>query len=224
MSKQLRASRTRSELIRSAADIFQLNGFDNAKLSRIWSGAGVSAGGLHFNFENKAALADAVESEASTALLAVAHEIRRVGHDSLQSLIDTTHAVAHLLTEDAVVRAGFRLSCEASRTPAVDLRGNWRFWVERLFARAANEGTLSAGTEPHEIAETVVAATTGFEILGRDDANWLSRQSLTRFWNLFLPSVATPAALSRLTAEGTESSIRVLKKLDLLPLADTVSA
>jgi AcrR family transcriptional regulator len=224
MSQQLRASRTRAELVRSAAEAFQSRGFDQAKLASISSGAGVSTGGLHFHFENKASIAEAVEIEAATALRAVAHEIRGHAHDSLQRLIDTSHALAYLLVHNVVVRAGFQLSCEITRDPAVDLRNAWRVWVERLVARAADEGSLKSGSAPHEVAETVVAATTGFEILGRDDPKWLSRQALGRFWNLLLPPVTTAEAMRRLSADGTEGAIRALEKLDLPLGADTVSA
>lgn len=224
MSQQVRASRTRAELVRSAAEAFQSRGFDQAKLASISSGAGVSTGGLHFHFENKASIAEAVEIEAATALRAVAHEIRGHAHDSLQSLIDTSHALAYLLLHNVVVRAGFQLSCEISRHPAVDLRSAWRSWVERLVARAADEGSLKAGSDPREVAETVIAATTGFEVLGRDDPQWLSRQALGRFWNLVLPPVATSDALRRLSADGTESAIRAAEKLDLPVGADTVAS
>lgn len=223
MSQQVRASRTRAELLRSAAEAFQSRGFEQAKLASISSGAGVSTGGLHFHFENKASIAEAVETEAATTLRAVAHEIRGHTHDSLQSLIDTSHALAYLLLHNVVVRAGFQLSCELSRDPAVDLRHAWRSWVERLVAAASEEGSLKPGSDPHELAETIVAATTGFEILGRDDPKWLSREGVGRFWNLLLPPVTTPEAMRRLSADGTESAIRALEKLDLPVGAATVA-
>ena len=49
---------------------------------------------------------------------------------------------------------------------------------------------------------TVVAATMGFEVLGAQDPVWLSCRTLTRFWQLLLPRLASASALGRLTAEG----------------------
>ncbi len=54
------------------------------------------------------------------------------------------------------------------------------------------------------MAAAVVAATTGFEVLGRGDGEWLSRHSLTGFWQLLLPRMAAPQALSTLTPGGTD--------------------
>lgn len=71
MVKQERAARTRETLIRSAAQIFDREGFSVASLTGISSLAGVSNGALHFHFASKAALADAVEAAALIRLLAV---------------------------------------------------------------------------------------------------------------------------------------------------------
>ncbi|NEE26311.1 TetR family transcriptional regulator, partial [Streptomyces sp. SID7982] len=60
MTKQERATRTRQALIRSAAVVFEQHGYAQARLVLISSGAGVSTGALHFHFENKAAVAEAV--------------------------------------------------------------------------------------------------------------------------------------------------------------------
>ncbi|WP_181361935.1 hypothetical protein [Streptomyces sp. MA5143a] len=43
----------------------------------------------------------------------------------------------------------------------------------------------------------MVAATTGLEVLGRTDPEWLSPTTLTRVWRVTLPRLARPGALSR---------------------------
>ncbi|MFD3805999.1 TetR family transcriptional regulator [Streptomyces sp. NPDC058619] len=68
MAKQERAARTRESLVRAAAEVFAEQGFVTASIAAISRRAGVSAGGLHFHFESKTALAQAVEDRAAEAL------------------------------------------------------------------------------------------------------------------------------------------------------------
>ncbi|MFE6134365.1 TetR family transcriptional regulator, partial [Streptomyces sp. NPDC056437] len=62
MKQQERAVRTRRALVHSAAEAFQQHGYVQARLAQISADAGVSPGALHFHFENKAALARAVQA------------------------------------------------------------------------------------------------------------------------------------------------------------------
>ncbi|MET9324317.1 helix-turn-helix domain-containing protein [Streptomyces sp. NPDC003038] len=68
MVTQERAARTREALVRAAAEVFAGQGFAAASVAVISRRAGVSAGGLHFHFESKTALARAVEDRAALAL------------------------------------------------------------------------------------------------------------------------------------------------------------
>ena len=68
MAKQERAVRTRAAVLRSAAEIFDTDGFVSASLSSISHRAGVSSGALHFHFANKGALAAAIEKSAEQRL------------------------------------------------------------------------------------------------------------------------------------------------------------
>lgn len=142
MVKQERAARTRDTLIRSAAEIFDRDGFPVASLAAISSLAGVSNGALHFHFANKAALADAVEAAALSRLLAVTDAVLPIGAPRVQLLVDVTHGLAGALRGDVVLRAGFELSGEASRASQADLRERWRRWVEETLKRADAEGEL----------------------------------------------------------------------------------
>ncbi|MFB7943191.1 TetR family transcriptional regulator, partial [Streptomyces sp. NPDC056049] len=85
MSKQERAARTRYALIRSAAELFEQRGYAQARLAEISAGAGVSSGALHFHFENKAAVAQAVENEASRSLRRAARAAQERNAAALQT-------------------------------------------------------------------------------------------------------------------------------------------
>ncbi|WP_037967986.1 ScbR family autoregulator-binding transcription factor [Streptomyces sp. SS] len=195
MTKQERAARTRDALIRSAAGEFDRRGYDLATLSAISSGAGVSPGALHFHFENKAAVAVAVEYEAAARLRRTARFEYRRPSDALRNLADTTHALARLLREDVVVRAGFRLSCANDLRTELNLRQEWQSCVQQRLAEAADEGLLAFGPErQQDLARTVVAATVGLEALGRDNDEWLSPRTVTGLWRTLLPLLAGPDA------------------------------
>ncbi len=204
MVKQERALRTREALITSAATVFDRDGFSVASLNAISSLAGVSSGALHFHFVNKAALADSVEQAAAERLdrIVTAHE--GVAGSSLQLLVDASHELAHLLTEDVVLRAGFELSREQVRGGSQGLHHQWHEWVGAALKRADGEGLLNE-VAPETVAASVVAATTGFEVLGTQDPQWLSHGTITRFWQLLLPRLAAPAVLADLAPGGSRS-------------------
>ncbi|MFE6408793.1 ScbR family autoregulator-binding transcription factor [Streptomyces sp. NPDC057837] len=208
MTKQDRAVRTRRALIRSAAEQFEARGYDRASLAEISAGAGVSSGALHFHFANKAAVADAVEQAAARALRRVALAGRGGDGSALQRLVDVTHRVARLLRADVVVRAGLRLNAEATTGRAPDLRGEWRACVHGLLDEAERGGELAAGVRPHRTGAVVLAATTGIEVLARDDQGWLARPSLTDLWHLLLPCVAAPHLTGVLDPAGREPERR----------------
>ncbi|MFB6614040.1 ScbR family autoregulator-binding transcription factor [Streptomyces sp. NPDC085524] len=203
MVKQERAARTRDTLIRSAAEVFDREGFPASSLTAISTQAGVSNGALHFHFPSKAALADAVEEAALTRLLAVTGAEPRRGAGRVQLLIDVTHGLAGALRRDVVLRAGFELSGEVSRVPQADLRGRWRRWVEETLKQAAAEGELRPEVAAGDAGGAVVAATVGFEVLGARDAQWLAAATVTRFWLLLLPTLVPPELLAELRAGGS---------------------
>ncbi|MFD7627257.1 ScbR family autoregulator-binding transcription factor [Streptomyces sp. NPDC059851] len=204
MVKQERAARTRETLIRSAAEVFDREGFSRASLTAISSLAGVSNGALHFHFASKAALADVVEATALTKLLALTHTQPPAGKAShVQLVVDVTHRLAHALRDDVVLRTGFALGGEPSRPVRVGLREHWRCWVAQALERAEAEGELRTEVAPQDVVTAVVAATAGFEVLGVRDAMWLSATTVSRFWRLLLPAVAPAALLTGLQAGGT---------------------
>ncbi|MEU1085034.1 ScbR family autoregulator-binding transcription factor [Streptomyces sp. NPDC005908] len=205
MVKQERALRTREALIRSAATVFDRDGFSVASLSAISSLAGVSNGALHFHFANKATLADSVEDAAAQRLDQLITDHEGTAGNSLQLLVNVSHDLARCLHRDVVLRAGFELSRHQARTGGRDLHRHWHQWVEAALKRADGEGVLNS-VSPEAVAVSVVAATTGFEVLGTQDPQWLSHRTVTRFWQLLLPRLAAAAALADVTPAGSRTA------------------
>ncbi|MET7622221.1 ScbR family autoregulator-binding transcription factor [Streptomyces sp. NPDC005408] len=203
MVKQERAARTRETLIRSAAEVFDREGFTVAALSTICSLAGVSTGALHFHFATKAQLAGAVEAAAQQRLDGItAVEEQAAPVSSLQLLVNASHRLIRGLGEDVVLRAGFELSGAAAGEPGHDLRLHWQKWVARTLQRAEGGGELHHTVAPQDVVTAVVAATVGFEVLGARDPVWRSAPTVTRFWELLLPRLAVAPVLVGLMAEG----------------------
>ncbi|MCZ0981755.1 ScbR family autoregulator-binding transcription factor [Streptomyces diastatochromogenes] len=206
MTKQERATRTRDALIRSAAREFEQHGYALATLSAISAGAGVSPGALHFHFENKAAVAAAVEDEASTVLRRTARIVYGRRSNALQNLADTSHALARLLREDVVVRAGFRLGCADEARTELNPRQEWQSCVQQRLAEAADEGLLAVGAGRHQdLARAIVAATIGLETLGRDNCEWLSPRTVTGLWHTLFRLLTDPESLDGLEPAGSQS-------------------
>ncbi|AVZ77950.1 TetR family transcriptional regulator (plasmid) [Streptomyces lunaelactis] len=209
MLKQERAVRTRHSLVHSAAQAFQQHGYVQARLADISSRAGVSPGALHFHFENKSAVASTVQAEAAESLRrAVRAATRQPGMNALQKLTDASHALADTLRRDVVARAGFQLSCDEACKAEWDLCQEWHRYVQRLLEEAADENLLSEDVARHNVAASIVAATTGLEVLARNDAEWLAHETLTGLWELILPCLATGAALTVLEPGGTHPGRR----------------
>jgi AcrR family transcriptional regulator len=188
MVKQERAARTRRSLIHAAAEVFAEAGFVPASLGVISARAGVSNGALHFHFANKGLLAEAVEAEAVETVRRITEAAQaRHENDPLQAVVDAMHALVGALAEDVVVRAGFELAGDIARRAASPLRQEWQRWVEDSLRRAERAGALADGVSWKDAARVVVAVSVGLEVLGGEDASWLSRQSVTRIWDLLLP-------------------------------------
>jgi AcrR family transcriptional regulator len=202
VTKQERAVRSRHSLLRSAAEAFERHGYVQAKLSDISASAGLTRGALHFHFENKAAVAATVKASAGVSLRREAWLAQRPDMNALQRLTNTSHALAGRLRRDVVARAGFKLSYESPHDTGPTLHQEWQVCVRQLMAEASDEALLTEGTEPSEVADGIVAATTGFEMLGREDPAWVSATTLTAFWRLILPSIARPEVLRTLEPGG----------------------
>ncbi|MER6735925.1 ScbR family autoregulator-binding transcription factor [Streptomyces puniciscabiei] len=193
MVKQERAVRTRENLIRSAAEVFEREGYALASLTAISSRAGVSNGALHFHFASKEELAREVEGAAAEVVQKMAESCRDSADTLLHSLADATCRLLDTVAGDPLVRAGFRLGRDPSRKSGEG--GLWRWWcawVQDLVSQAQEKGELAQGVSPEDAVAAIVAATAGFEVLGTWSRDWLSGERATRFWTLLLPLLAAP--------------------------------
>lgn len=195
MARQERADRTRESLIHAAAVEFERHGYALAKVVDISTRAGVSTGALHFHFDDKAALAETVESEAAARLRRAARRVPRHEGNALQRLVRTSEAIAGRLREDVVTRAGLRINCMSAGEATLNLREEWLRCVARFLDEAADERLLADHGLRGETAEAVVGVTSGLAVLSWRNLDWLADGTLAGVWEALLPCIATPAAL-----------------------------
>jgi AcrR family transcriptional regulator len=203
MVKQERAARTRQALVLAAAEVFAQDGFVVASLSSISRRAGVSNGALHFHFESKQALVQAVEAEALESVREIVRDAAARDAGPLQALVDSTYRLMSRIADDVVVRAGFELADDPGRAEGPTIRREWQRWVEGALLRADEDGWLAEGVSADDVATAVVAATVGFEVLSGEDKAWLSEEKVTGFWDLLLPRLTERHALVSVNAEAS---------------------
>ncbi|MER7910507.1 ScbR family autoregulator-binding transcription factor [Streptomyces sp. NPDC096068] len=204
MAMQPRAVRTRQDLIRSAAVVFERAGFADASISAISSGAGVSNGALHFHFRNKRALGEAVELAASQTLVHITGRVPLRHPSPLQLLVDTSQVLAECLLHDPVLRAGFSLASDATWQGRINLWEEWQDWVQLMLIVARERDVLTPEVVIEEAVLAITSIVAGFEVLSRIGAEWTSRSAVTGFWRLMLPQLAGQETAATLLPEGTD--------------------
>ncbi|MFF3561992.1 ScbR family autoregulator-binding transcription factor [Streptomyces sp. NPDC002574] len=197
MAQQARAVQTRRRIVEAAAGVFDEYGYERAAVSEILRRAEVTKGALYFHFTSKEALAQAVMDEQT------APAVPPVRDSPLQTLIDVTQHLAYLLRTDSLVRAGARLAVEGVFYGGPHPWGEWVVIAGGLLAEAKERGEVLPHVVPEESAEVVVAAFTGVQLVseastGRADL----AERVARMWQHFLPSIAPPATVGRMRAEG----------------------
>lgn len=202
MVKQERAARTRKALIRAGAEVFARDGLAGTSLTTISRRAGVSNGALHFHFENKKALVEAIEAEALETVRQIVRDASAPGGGPLKALVGATYRLMSKIADDVVVRAGFELCDDPNREGGPSIRREWQAWVEEVLLRAGRDGWLAEGVSADAAASAVVAATVGFEVLSGEDRAWLSEAKVTGLWDLLLPRLTERHALVRAGMEA----------------------
>ncbi|GAA2245742.1 MULTISPECIES: ScbR family autoregulator-binding transcription factor [Kitasatospora] len=200
MAQQERAIRTRRMILQGAAEVFDEFGYDAASIKEILSRVEVTKGALYFHFPSKEALARGVIQE-QTLHLRVAENASK-----LQELVDITMAVAHVLPEDAMLRAGIRLAVERGSVDFGDSNPllAWTEVLGALAEQAKQQGELLPQVDPMETTELIVSSFPGITLYSQVAAGLADvERRVSVLWQHLLPSIATPSVLARLdTAPG----------------------
>lgn len=202
--KQERAVQTREAILHAAAEVFDEYGFSGASITKILKRAGATAGAMYFHFESKEALARAVMNAQPETI------VPRLGSTGLQRLVDITLTWAQQLQVDPMLRAGVRLTGEQGTFGLQDATP-YTAWVEimkQCLQAGVEKGELLPGVEPQEVAEFVVEACTGMQMVaavvsGRRDLS----ERVVRMWRLLLPGIAVPSVLAHTVLDAQRASV-----------------
>ncbi|MEU7649051.1 ScbR family autoregulator-binding transcription factor, partial [Streptomyces huasconensis] len=195
MAQQERGIRSKRSILEAAADVFGERGYDAASTNEILARAGLTRGALYHHFPSKEAIAAALVEAQLEALVVPERTLK------LQSVIDLTSAFARRLQYDTVLRASVRLTVEQSSfSCSAQTPYNMAITViEDLLKQAGEQGELLPGTDPLEVASTIVGSFTGLQVMSQAYSN---RQDLldriSALWRLLLPGLVTPGLLPRL--------------------------
>ncbi|MCX4761522.1 ScbR family autoregulator-binding transcription factor [Streptomyces sp. NBC_01275] len=187
--KQDRAIRTREEIIRAAAEVFDERGYNGASMREIMKRAGVTLGAVYFHFPNKEAIAREVMNSQPDTILP------RLTSQGLQQVVDITLVWSRQLQSDPTLRAGVRLAVEQSGLDWRDTSSYtaWEKIFEECLLLARERGELLGHVSPRDMAGFLVGACTGVQLYSdllyrRADLT----QRTVNMWELLLPGVAGP--------------------------------
>ncbi|MGW9412397.1 ScbR family autoregulator-binding transcription factor [Arthrobacter cupressi] len=189
---QQRAKATRTAVIEGAASIFEEVGYGNASLSDVTKRANVTKGALYFHFKSKEDLALAVIAEQHNIVRIAGEKIAAAGLPALETMVTMCKTFGQQLLDEPVVRAGIRLTFEASAFNG-DVKGPYQDWMatmEFLTQQAQREGDIREDLNASDFAHYLVASFTGSQMVsnvmtGRQDV--LKR--IDDMWDFMMPAI-----------------------------------
>lgn len=207
MTKQARSEYTRLHLVRSAAELFDRNGFAGATLDDVSRAAGVTKGAFYFHFASKKELGGAIQAEACGMLRSFVDKLTATEVHALQSLIDITHMLARWLDSEPVIRASLRTAreCGDRGRPFVDFYLELLGTVDATLRRAERAAELEEGVVTDVVSTLVITICVGIEVLwwaGIRHGNM--RAGLSDMWSLMLPGIVSTSRVADFRADGSE--------------------
>jgi AcrR family transcriptional regulator len=207
MVLQDRAKATREAIIAGAAAVFEEHGYGSASLTQVSQAAKVTKGALYFHFQSKEDLARAVIEEQHRIVLADGQAILADRHPALTTMILMCRTFGLKLIHEPVVRAGIRLTLEATAF-GQPVRGPYEDWIEtmeQLTEQGREEKQIRSSVTSAAFGRYLVASFTGVQMVSgiltdRRDV----MQRIEEMWAILLPGIMhedydqDPLALARL--------------------------
>ncbi|MGY2744197.1 ScbR family autoregulator-binding transcription factor [Arthrobacter sp. UYCu723] len=209
MVLQDRAKATREAIIAGAAAVFEEHGYGSASLTQVSDAAQVTKGALYFHFQSKEDLARAVIEEQHRIVVAESETLLAEDRPALPAMILLCRVFGLKLVHEPVVRAGIRLTLEATAfgQPVQAPYEDWIAVMKQLTDRAKGEKQVRSSVDSVALARYIVASFTGVQMVsgvltGRADV----MQRIEEMWSILLPGIMhedfheDPQTLSRLVA------------------------
>jgi AcrR family transcriptional regulator len=193
-------------LVRSAAELFDRNGFAGTTLEDVSRSAGVTKGAFYFHFSSKDELGGAIQAEACALLRAAVYRTAGAHQPALQSVVDLTHELAWWLEHEPLVRASFRTARECGHRgkPFLDFYVDWLSTIETLLLGAKRDGELGEGVDIDQASTLVLTVSAGIEMLWWSGIrNGSIRDSVAGMWRLALPGIERPQDAGTVRSAGS---------------------
>jgi AcrR family transcriptional regulator len=187
-----RADSARGPLVRAAAQQFAHKPYSLVNLDDVVAAVEVSRGAMYFHFRSKQALAWAVIEEADKLGREAAAGVLANKLSGLETLIDLSYLVAVLDICEDWARAGLHLLGSIGQADELEAR-TWREVISSLAQigrRAASEGDIAQGCDPHNIAHLLVAMYIGLRHTSDLEKPEQFLHDLEETWILLLPGFA----------------------------------
>ncbi|MFT4218078.1 MAG: ScbR family autoregulator-binding transcription factor [Micropruina sp.] len=186
---QDRGRRTQQLIIAGASKVFEFKGYAAATLGEIADSSGISQGSMYFHFKTKEQIALAVIQEQHDRMYTKVEEAMADKADPLVQLIYASRAIAQLLIDDVVVRAGINLALGqgAVREASARSYAAWTSGVSHLFQEARATGILDTQLPLENLAQSLVAHFTGIQLMSQ--ATTERRDLVARLgdmWQIFI--------------------------------------
>ena len=177
-----KGQRTREEIVRQAAAVFNVRGFSGASMSEIMAATGLEKGGLYNHFASKEELALAALDYANAQQEARFRELTNRGTTRLEHLLGAVAAFAETLATLEIPGGCpvMRMAIEpqsALRDRSRAIMARWRSGYAYLVRKAIEAGQLDPAIEPDALGSMIVATMEGAMLLGQMED---SREPLDR--------------------------------------------
>ena len=127
MVHQAGAAATRAQIVRGAAERFDMSGFEGASLGEITEAAGMTKGALYFHFRSKEELARHIIAEQHRISISAVQAIAAQDASAIEQIVMLCHEMARQIVQDPIVRVvdpGQRSGQQLQlHSPALELGG-----------------------------------------------------------------------------------------------------
>jgi AcrR family transcriptional regulator len=195
--RQARSEVTRRKIIDAAVGLFTEAGYAPTGLGDIIDRVGVTKGALYYHFDSKEALARAIITDGAATLTHSFAGISSAPAPALENIIHGVFVVADLVGTDKLSRTALQLARtlgEFSDT-ASEAYNSWLQALSSQSEMAQQQGDLREGIDPAVMAEVILAAVLGVELISSATPGDDLIGRLTRSWEMLLPAIATEQSL-----------------------------
>ncbi|ERB54330.1 hypothetical protein N806_24725 [Rhodococcus sp. P27] len=175
--RQQRAHDTKAKILKAAARSFSIDGYAATSLNDIIAEAASTKGAVYFHFDSKEAIARELINHWLTALRRTRQSTDESGLPALEQLAAFFNGMAVLIADDALARAGLRLTTEAGLDIAAPAFREWVELAGRLVDTAIADGQLPASAAQRRAANLCagfIGAVQVIQVLG-DPGDFTSR-------------------------------------------------